>query len=217
MPPYAVHLLGCSAVQLACPPPATLAVQERIWALSDAMEGMAGVQETIPGMNNLTVLFDHAAVHPRAVLEAMETHWREGGVRANTPRTITIPTRYGGADALDLDDLSSALGLSAREIVELHCASAYQVYCIGAHAGFGYLGGLDPRLHSPRLASPRLRIPAGSVAIGGTQAGVIAQDSPSGWRVLGRTDVRFFDAQAVPPALLAPGDIVRFEPVGPLP
>ncbi|WP_375509181.1 allophanate hydrolase subunit 1 [uncultured Caballeronia sp.] len=86
----------------------------------------------------------------------------------------------------------------------------YRVYFLGAHAGFGYLGGLDPRLHVPRLEQPRVSVPAGSVAIGGVQTGVIAQTSPSGWNLIGSTDVTFFNVGATPPALLAPGDRVRF-------
>jgi inhibitor of KinA len=38
-------------------------------------------------------------------------------------------------------------------------------------------------------------------------------DSPGGWRILGRTPMRLFDADASPPALLAMGDGVRFLPI----
>ncbi|MEM0007064.1 MAG: carboxyltransferase domain-containing protein [Candidatus Bathyarchaeia archaeon] len=34
-----------------------------------------------------------------------------------------------------------------------------------------------------------------------------------GWRIIGRTPIRLFDPQKQPPALLKPGDIVKFEPV----
>jgi len=35
-------------------------------------------------------------------------------------------------------------------------------------------------------------------------------DSPGGWRIIGRTARRLFDADAEPPALLRMGDWVRF-------
>ena len=88
---------------------------------------------------------------------------------------------------------------------------------LGFAPGFPYLLGLDPRLATPRLASPRQRVEAGSVGIGGEQAGIYPRLGPGGWRILGRTDARLFDPARAPPALLAAGDRVRFVPVGRLP
>ena len=62
----------------------------------------------------------------------------------------------------------------------LHCAGDYQVAMVGFAPGFPYLIGLDPRLAMPRLASPRTHVPAGSVAIGGAQAGIYPRASPGG-------------------------------------
>ena len=39
-------------------PPATLAVQQRLWALAHEAARWPGVSEVLPGMNNLTLLFD---------------------------------------------------------------------------------------------------------------------------------------------------------------
>ena len=36
--------------------------------------------------------------------------------------------------------------------------------------------------------------------------------TPGGWHLIGRTDARLWDPTADPPALLAPGDRVRFVP-----
>jgi KipI family sensor histidine kinase inhibitor len=84
---------------------------------------------------------------------------------------------------------------------------------IGFAPGFPYLSGLDPALALPRLATPRTAVPAGSVAIGGAQTGIYPRESPGGWRLLGRTPVRLFDPMREPPALLAPGDRVRFRAI----
>jgi len=35
-------------------------------------------------------------------------------------------------------------------------------------------------------------------------------DSPGGWRLIGRTDLRIFDSTRETPALIRPGDRVRF-------
>jgi inhibitor of KinA len=53
-------------------------------------------------------------------------------------------------------------------------------------------------------------VPAGSVAIGGHQCGIYPVNSPGGWRILGRTPLRLFDAKQVEPCLLSPGDEVVF-------
>ena len=48
-----------------------------------------------------------------------------------------------------------------------------------------------------------------------TMTAVYAVASPGGWHLIGRTPVRLFDQARRPPALLQPGDQVRFEPVPP--
>jgi allophanate hydrolase subunit 1 len=69
---------------------------------------------------------------------------------------------------------------------------------------------MDARIATPRRKVPVLRIPGGAVSIGGAQTGVSASDGPSGWNTIGCTAMSFFDPQADPPALLAPGDCLRF-------
>jgi KipI family sensor histidine kinase inhibitor len=97
-------------------------------------------------------------------------------------------------------------------VVELFTAAEYLVYFAGFSTCFPYLGGLPAALATPRLAAPRKHVPAGSVAIGGSQAGVYPLASPGGWRLIGRTELRLFDPQAAPPPLLRMGDRVRFVP-----
>jgi biotin-dependent carboxylase-like uncharacterized protein len=53
--------------------------------------------------------------------------------------------------------------------------------------------------------------------VAGRQTGVYPYASPGGWNLIGRTALAFFDPHADPPALLAPGDLVRFQPVDTLP
>ena len=56
-------------------------------------------------------------------------------------------------------------------------------------------------------------MPAGSVAIAETQTGVYPVPSPGGWRLIGRTPVLLFDPLEDDPALLKPGDRLRFEAI----
>ena len=134
-------------------------------------------------------------------------------ISADHSRTVEIALHYGGADGPDLEDVARHTGLTPAEVVERHAAARYLVYFLGFSPGFPYLGGLPPELATPRLAEPRRLIPAGSVAIGGSQTGIYPQASPGGWRIIGRTELRLFDAGANPPALLRMGDVVRFVPL----
>ncbi|WP_454860271.1 carboxyltransferase domain-containing protein [Promicromonospora soli] len=53
-------------------------------------------------------------------------------------------------------------------------------------------------------------MPAGSVALAGQYSGVYPRESPGGWQLLGRTDAPVWDVTRERPALLLPGDSVRF-------
>ena len=97
-----------------------------------------------------------------------------------------------------------------EEVVAAHTSRSYVVYLVGFSPGFPYLGDVDERIALPRRTVPRPRVPAGSVAIATHYTAVYPQDTPGGWHIIGRTPVRFFDASASPPALVAPGDTVRF-------
>jgi 5-oxoprolinase (ATP-hydrolysing) subunit B len=128
------------------------------------------------------------------------------------PRRIDVPVRYGGEFGPDLEDVARHTGFSPGQVVELFAGVDYVVYFVGFSTCFPYLGGLPPELATPRLSAPRKHVPAGSVAIGGAQAGVYPLPSPGGWRIIGRTMLPLFDAASAPPPLLRMGDRVRFLP-----
>jgi len=127
-------------------------------------------------------------------------------------RDMTLPVVYDGPD---LPLVASTAGVSVEEVIALHTGPTYSVAFCGFAAGFGYLTGLPRLLRQPRLESPRSSVPAGSVGIAGEFTGAYPRSSPGGWRLLGRTSAALFDARRTPPALLAPGDRVRFEAVPP--
>ena len=66
------------------------------------------------------------------------------------------------------------------------------------------------RFAVPRLDSPRTRVPAGAVGLAGLFTGIYPTESPGGWRLLGRTELRLWDPDRDPPATLRPGTRVRF-------
>ncbi|MNZ98247.1 Kinase A inhibitor [compost metagenome] len=127
-------------------------------------------------------------------------------------KTIEVPTTYGGEHAIDLAAICDYSGLSDKEVVRLHFEQTYTVFAVGSAPGFGYLGGLDPRIFMPRKKVPSLRMLKGMVTIGGMQSGISVLTGPNGWNSLGFTEITMFDAAAEQPAVLAPGDRVRFLP-----
>jgi KipI family sensor histidine kinase inhibitor len=125
-------------------------------------------------------------------------------------RTVKIPVHFGGEYGPDLEDVARHTGFPPDEVIERYCAAEFEVYFVGFATCFPYLGGLPPELATPRLPAPRKHVPEGSVAIGGSQAGVYPLASPGGWRLIGRTSLRLFDPNSEPPPLLRMGDRVIF-------
>ena len=140
---------------------------------------------------------------------------KSGAVAADAAAgsTTEIPVRYGGADGPDLDELASLHGLTPADVIELHAATTYEVFFLGFAPGFAYLGTVPADIATPRLARPRERVPVGSVGIAGEQTGIYPFAMPGGWRLIGRTDRVVWDTGRDQPALLMPGDRVRFVPV----
>jgi KipI family sensor histidine kinase inhibitor len=121
-----------------------------------------------------------------------------------------IPVCYGGAAGIDLAELAAERGMSPEAFAERHASVEYRVAFLGFSPGFAYLAGLPGALAAPRLPAPRVHVPWGSVAIGGPYTGIYPDSGPGGWRLIGRSPSPLFDARRDPPAVLAPGDRIRF-------
>ena len=124
-----------------------------------------------------------------------------------------IAVEYGGPAGPDLTALAEAAGMEVHAYIDSHAAMEYTVAFLGFQPGFPYLRGLPEVLHAPRRASPRVRVAAGSVAIGGAYCGIYTAGGPGGWQIIGRTASVLFDPAREAPALLMPGDRVRFVPL----
>jgi KipI family sensor histidine kinase inhibitor len=205
-----LHPLGEAALCLRPTGAVTLARQEALWQLADGLARVEGVLECIPGMNNLTLVFDPLRTEAPVLEEAARLLWSRPPRQAAAGRVVEIPVRYGSDAGPDLDEVAEHCGMTPDEVVRRHTGGNYVVYFVGFQPGFAYLGGLDPALHMPRRAAPRVAVPAGSVGIGGAQTGVYPLATPGGWQLIGRTARVLFDPRAEPPTLLAPGDRVRF-------
>lgn len=165
------------------------------------------VSEAVPGA--CTLLVRARAGTDRTRLAATLATLEPAAPTPGRADAVELPVRYDGADLADVAELT---GLDPNTVVELHSGTSYTVRFCGFSPGFGYLDGLDERLHVPRRDEPRTAVPAGSVAIAGEFTGVYPRASPGGWRLLGHTDAPLWDSDRTPPALLTPGVTVRFVP-----
>lgn len=125
-------------------------------------------------------------------------------------RAVVIPICSDPDLALDLQAVARGAGLSPDAAADLHASGDYTVCFLGFSPGFPYIDGLPEPLHTPRLDTPRARVRAGSVGIAGARTGIYPQANPGGWRLVGATPLRLFDPTRGSPALLAPGDRIRF-------
>lgn len=178
-------------------------------ALRAAVAGTPGVIDAVAGARTVLVVYDPTAIGVAEVRHALERAEVSATARATSSEVVVLRVVYDGAD---LPEVAEQAGLHPDQVVALHSEVEYVVRFCGFSPGFAYLDGLDTRLQVPRRAEPRTRVPAGSVAVAGEFAGVYPRPSPGGWRLLGRTDTALWDATRDPPALLAPGTRVRFEP-----
>ena len=188
------------------------ALNGRVRALDEAVRAhpFPGLLESVPAYASLLIVYDPARGSfgdARAALDRLLD------VPATAPRPgarHVVPVRYGGEHGPDLPDVARACGLSERDLIKRHTAAEYTAFFVGFLPGFAYLGTLAPELETARRAAPRPRVPAGSVAMAGRLTGVYPFASPGGWNLIGRTERVLFDPFADAPALIRPGDRVRF-------
>ncbi|MCO8170920.1 5-oxoprolinase subunit PxpB [Pseudomonas sp. 21LCFQ02] len=207
-----VSMIGARAYLLEAPGALELETQRRIWALAQSLEQRGDVQATIAGMTNLLVVFSAIPLQPQAVFAELQQLWREADPLHRSGRLIEVPVVYGGEHAIDLPALCEFSGLSDAEVIRRHHQGQYSVFAVASAPGFGYLGGLDPAIYMPRKKVPSLNMLKGMVTIGGMQSGIAVLDGPNGWNSIGFAHTPMFDPQAAQPALLAPGDTLRFVP-----
>ena len=202
--------IGTRALIIEAPGAFDLLQQRRILALADEVVTWPGVAEVVPGVTNLMVIFAEPPRDLQACRRALAEAWRRLPPKPLASRVIEIPVIYGGELGSDLAAVCAYSGLLREEVIRLHSSGTYTVCCLGSSPGFGYLHGLDPKIFMPRKTVPSLRMLAGTVTIGGMQAGVSVSTGPNGWNAIGFTAVSMFDLARDTPALLAPGDVVRF-------
>lgn len=165
-----------------------------------------GILDIVPAARTVLVTFEPdavSAVDVRAWLRGVSPVESDAG----TGRDVVVEVSYGGED---LGDVARLLGMSAAEVVQLHTGSRWTAAFSGFAPGFAYLVTDHERLRVPRRSIPRTAVPAGSVGLAGEFSGVYPRSSPGGWQLIGTTTTPLWDASKAEPALIRPGDHVRF-------
>lgn len=212
------HLCGAGALLMGLEQGAfDLSTQQRLWSLyakDGAFHQLENVNEIVLGVNNVMVTFDPLKIDIDHLQASMKEAWDQSKPWEKQGRLAEVPVRYDSSPEFDLKQLAQNANLSVDQVIDLHTSVDYRVACIGWLPGFAYLIGLPAALVTPRLANPRALVPKGAVGIGGEQTGIIPQELPSGWNLLGITDQELFNPYSNDPCLLEPGDRVRFKVQG---
>lgn len=211
--PRTIHRAGTRALLVDLPDLAEVMT----WHAALTAQPLAGQTSAIAAAR--TVLLEFAT--PRDAQRAVETlaGFSPAAAGQTTPREVTIDVIYDGED---LASTAEHLGISTEELINRHTSQAWMAafggfapgftYCVPTDAGSSE-GAENIEWSVPRRANPRTAVPAGAVGLAGEFSAVYPRQSPGGWQLLGHTETPMWDPSAEHPALLNPGDIVRYRAV----
>jgi len=167
---------------------------------------LPGAVDLVPAASSLLVRIDRSRAtvgQAAAALGALQV-----GTSPRSPgRTVELTVRYDGPD---LAEVASALGWSTDRLVAEHTARTWLSAFTGFVPGFAYLEPDRPWPTVSRRADPRTSVPAGALGLADRYSGIYPRTTPGGWRLVGTTGTVVWDLAHDPPALLAPGTVVRF-------
>lgn len=165
-----------------------------------------GVIDLVPAARTVLLRLDPRTADPVGIERTLRATPYTSGLRRQA-ELLRVPVRYDGPD---LAEVARLTGLEEQEVVARHSGVEWVVAFGGFAPGFGYLTS-DAGLEVPRRGESRTRVPTGAVGLAGRFSGVYPSSSPGGWQLIGRTELRMWDLDRDPPALLRPGVRVRFE------
>ncbi|MEX0720436.1 MAG: 5-oxoprolinase subunit PxpB [Balneolaceae bacterium] len=170
---------------------------------------IAGVVDIVPAYNSIAIIYERLLFEVEAEVVKIQQSASNQEIESRDEKNHMVPVCYElGMDWKAVQKLTSQ---EREEVIQKHLAAEYKVAMMGFIPGFVYLQGLDESIACPRKENPRIAVPAGSVGIGGNQAGIYSLESPGGWQIIGRTPVSFFDPEINPPTQVKPGDQLAFE------
>jgi KipI family sensor histidine kinase inhibitor len=167
--------------------------------------------ELIPAYNSLLLLNKYEKLDFKKRSKELKAWYTEKKDTPSSQGTLwKLPVCYDMEFGIDQEELSGILGLSTKDLIDLHTSLVFTVYGIGFLPGFMYLGGLPASLETPRKATPRLDVKKGSVGLAGKQTGIYPQDSPGGWNIIGNCPIPIFNVEKEEPCFVKVGDKIQF-------
>jgi len=175
-----------------------------------------GFVESVPAYDSMALLYDITKIQLNAVSfkhqiqSEIEKYLSDIKDEAIKGTTHLIPVKYGGQFGPDLEAVAMENGISTEELIRLHTEKTYPVFMLGFAGGFPYLGFTHEKLFTNRKKIPMQHVPAGSVGLAGNQTGIYPFESPGAWKIIGHTSYCIFDVHKNDPAIIQPGDKVKF-------
>lgn len=204
--------LGDSALTLEFPKEDAQAVLGLAAALDrEIAEGhLPGARETVPALRSVTLHFDPMTADPDSWCDRLHKLAAQPPMLKMDVREWTLPVCFDPEFAPDLGEITA----KPDDFIEALTAEAVTVKMLGFLPGYAYMGDVPELCRAPRRKTPRSAVPAGSVAVAGAMCSAYPWTSPGGWNLVGRTPVSLFDPKREDrPALLAPGDKVRWKAI----
>lgn len=187
---------------------------DRVAGLARAAQGQ-GWDDIVPGLDSLSLGWnpqERSLEAARAAAVALLADATEAPADAS-PAPITLHICYDSIWAQDAEIVAELLGMATDALPQWHAAQDWRVAMLGFQPGFGYLVCDATIPEIPRLSDPRSHVAAGSVGLLGQICGLYPHAGPGGWPIIGRIAETLFDPHAASPALLSPGQSVRFDRV----
>lgn len=204
--PLGIHRVGDRAVLVDLPDLETV----MIWHSALKSSPLPGQADVIAAARTILIVANSAiAAH------TIITRLRNFTPTANATRSIgeqTIDVVYSGDD---LTAVADTQGISTDALIDWHTGTTWVAAFGGFAPGFTYCRpeALEKVREVARRDTPRTEVPAGSVGLAGEFSAVYPRSSPGGWQLIGSTVTPMWDAVMDPPALLAPGDRVRYRAI----
>lgn len=149
------------------------------------------------------------AASPSAAID-LAAHVRTLSLDHKVDRDDTLVEIEVVYDGEDLADVAHLVGLSIDGVIAAHTGQLWTAAFGGFSPGFVYCIGENHILDVPRRPSPRTMVPAGAVGLAGHFSAVYPRNTPGGWQLIGHAQAPMWDANREKPALVAPGNRVRY-------
>jgi KipI family sensor histidine kinase inhibitor len=181
------------------------------WLQENPIDGVYGA---VPTYDSLLIEFDAAETSYDALAPLIDIVLAfDAPARGHTPQRFVLPVVYGGDFGPDVRFVADFLGITERDVIDLHTSEDRVVRCLGGPAASCMIDGPSFSAPIPRLADPRLEVPPNAISVAGAQGVIGPVRAPSGWRLIGLSPVEIMDMRSERLVPYRPGDVVRFREV----